>query len=116
MKRIGRGIKQHHSEDMFPVFKPRFPWLGGDLQTLRNSFYGGKKNISPDERLLAPIDVGAISIAVNYPSANAAINRNLVLVHGLGGDEDSSYMVSATRFFCWVYCFSHELPRCGAVS
>lgn len=98
MDLLGTGLQRFLSPaDVLP-FKPRFPWIGGDLQTLRNSFVTGLTKLVPDERILAPIDVGAINIAVNHPT-DAAANRALVLVHGLGGGEDSSYMVSAAQKF-----------------
>lgn len=109
MDLIGTGLRRFLSSTDLPPFKPRFPWIGGDLQTLRNSFVSTPETLVPDERILAPIDVGAINIAVNHPGENhqgenhlehgASLNRSLVLVHGLGGGEDSSYMVSAARRF-----------------
>lgn len=99
MDLIGAGLRRFLSSADLPAFACRFPWLGGDLQTLRNSFTGNPDVVTPDDRLLAPIDVGAINVAVNYPASGAAQNRALVLVHGLGGGEDSSYMLSAARAF-----------------
>ncbi len=99
MDLIGTGLRRFLSSTKLPPFKPRFPWIGGDLQTLRNSFVATPPSLAPCERILAPIDVGAINVAVNHPEDSAALNRALVLVHGLGGGEDSSYMVSAARTF-----------------
>ncbi len=99
MDLIGTGLQRFLSAANLPLFEPRFPWIGGDLQTLRNSFVHKPASLEPDERILAPIDVGAINIAANHPEEGVALNRALVLVHGLGGGEDSSYMVSAARSF-----------------
>lgn len=99
MKLIGTGLQRALSLADFPTFETRAPWFGGDLQTLRNSFVGKPDTLVPDERILAPIDVGGINIAVNYCAPVKAIERSLVLVHGLGGCEDSSYMLSAARAF-----------------
>ncbi len=99
MELIGAGLRRFLLSTDLPAFASRFPWLGGDLQTLRNSFAGTSGGVTPDDRLLAPIDVGAVNVAVNYPADGTAQNRALVLVHGLGGDEDSSYMLSAARSF-----------------
>jgi len=99
MDLIGTGLRRFLPPTILPPFKPKFPWIGGDLQTLRNSFINNRPPLAPCERILAPIDVGAISIAVNYPEEGAVYNRALVLVQGLGGGEDSSYMVSAARYF-----------------
>ena len=102
MDLVGTGLRRFLSSTDIPPFKPRFPWIGGDLQTLRNSFVTNPVPLVPDERILAPIDVGAINIAVNHPTGTG-LSRALVLVHGLGGGEDSSYMISAAR----------EFLRCG---
>ena len=103
MDLLGTGLRRFLSRSDMQPFKPRFPWIGGDLQTLRNSFVTSPVALEPDERILAPIDVGAINIAVNHSVNQAgeagAVNRAIVLVHGLGGGEDSSYMVSAAHEF-----------------
>ena len=99
MKLIGAGLRRILSETDLPAFKSKAPWFGGDLQTLRNSFVGKPDALAPDARILAPIDVGAINVAVNHPNVQTSSKRALVLVHGLGGGEDSSYMLSAARVF-----------------
>lgn len=82
-------------------FRAKFPWLGADLQTLRNSF--AKCPVIPivHKRILAPIegDQQAINISVTYPDAGTENGRAILLVHGLGGDEDSFYKVSAANSF-----------------
>ena len=42
-------------------FKPRFPWWGGDLQTLRNYLTRGGWDLSPwpSERLYLEVDDGS---------------------------------------------------------
>lgn len=99
MKIIGAGLQRAITPTDLPAFATRAPWFGGDLQTLRNSFVGKPDSLEPDERILAPIDVGAINVAVNRALPVQPAARALVLVHGLGGGEDSSYMLSAARFF-----------------
>jgi len=99
MKLVGAGLQHALNIADLPPFKARSPWFGGDLQTLRNSFVAGPEVLFPDERILAPIDVGAINIAVNQCVSGRAAERALVLVHGLGGGEDSSYMLSAAHWF-----------------
>lgn len=99
MKLIGAGLQRALNIADLPPFKTRSPWFGGDLQTLRNSFVAGLKPLVPDERILAPIDVGAINVAVNYSVSGQVAKRALVLVHGLGGGEDSTYMLSAAHRF-----------------
>ena len=98
MELIGQGIQNYLADHPVPDFSPRPPWFGGDLQTLRNSFTGAPAPLSADERLTAPIDVGAISVAVNFPD-DVEADRLLLLVHGLGGSEESNYMINAARHF-----------------
>lgn len=90
-----------HRAAMFQpaAFRARAPWLGGDLQTLRNTIFrrlGAFADLShwPDERLELPMADGTGDVllaALNRP--DHAGNRPLVmLVHGLTGCEDSGYM------------------------
>lgn len=99
MKIVGAGLQEAITATDLPAFETRAPWFGGDLQTLRNSFVGKSDVLEPDERILAPIDVGAINVAVNHAASSSPMSRALILVHGLGGGEDSSYMLSAARSF-----------------
>ena len=39
-----------------PPFEPRFPWLNGDLQPLRDTFRSD--DLPPDQGQLLPFDVG----------------------------------------------------------
>ena len=90
-------------EEAGPGFAPRFPWLGGDLQTLRYYFFPASEDLSawPQERLSLPVPGGAgdtLLAALHRP--RGATDRPLViLVHGLTGCEGSSYMFETTRSF-----------------
>ncbi len=100
MKLIGQGLEAYLADHVIAPFESRFPWYGGDLQTLRNSFTGAPAPLNAQDRLSAPIDVGAISVAINFPPDGAeGKDRILLLVHGLGGGEDSSYMINTARAF-----------------
>ncbi len=99
MELVGAGLRRFFAGQELAPFRPRAPWLGGDLQTLRNSFVSAPAALQPDERLLAPIDVGAINMAMNYPADDRDTGRVILLVHGLGGSEASSYMFNAARAF-----------------
>lgn len=81
------------------AFRARVPWLGGDLQTLRNTLYGRLGAFAdlshwPDERIELPMTDGTgdvLMAALNRP--DVATGRPLVmLIHGLTGCEDSGYM------------------------
>ncbi len=80
-------------------FRPRMPWLGGDLQTLRNTLFGRLGAFAdlshwPDEQIELPMEDGTGDVllaALNRP--DEATDRPLaMLVHGLTGCEDSGYM------------------------
>ena len=84
----------------FPHFRPRLPWLGGDLQTLRNTFMRPSPDFAPypSERLFLKMNDGsgdALWALANRPSHDAG-KPTVVLVHGLTGCETSrNIMVSA---------------------
>lgn len=99
MKILGQGLREFLSKRPLPTFQTRKPWLGGDLQTLRNSIVGSPKPLQADRRIQVPIDVGGISVAINEPAVSNTKDKLLLLVHGLGGAEDSSYMLNAARYF-----------------
>jgi predicted alpha/beta-fold hydrolase len=94
------------AEPEFPPFRPRFPWLGRDLQTLRNSFTGTRPPVAgvETERLVFEMPdgtgdrlTGALS---RRGTTNPAASRALVvLVHGLSGCEKSAYILESAGYF-----------------
>jgi predicted alpha/beta-fold hydrolase len=85
----------------FEPFRPRFPWYGADLQTLRNTFFRTPVDVVGGERLVLPLDDGsgdALAARLDRPPAHRAKDLPLaVVVHGLGGDERSTYMIRTAR-------------------
>ena len=82
------------SGDRVPPFRERPPWLGADLQTLRNLFCGGPPDLSGGERLLLPMPDGdRLAARLDRPAAPL-----VVLVHGLAGSEASRHGVATTRY------------------
>lgn len=78
-------------------FRPRWPFIGGDLQTLRSHILpGGRRPPEPDyERVDLPLADGTGDRLVGSLSGldTAASNAPLVvLIHGLSGSQDSPYM------------------------
>ncbi len=79
-------------------FRPRAPWWGGDLQTIRNYLSPrGRFAAAPaSEALRLPLRDGsgdALIGALSRPDPAAGGNQPLVvLLHGLSGSEQSSYM------------------------
>ena len=97
----GTSSRAHEAIDF--DFAPRFPWLGGDLQTLRYYFFPASEDLSawPSERLSFPLpDGGGDALVAVLHRPNRVTDRPLViLVHGLTGCEGSSYMLETTRSF-----------------
>lgn len=103
MQIVGEGLNAFLDANhfVFPAFKQRFPWKGADLQTIRNSIVKKHVPAPVSRRLSVPISGGqALSVAVTEPARGAAeAGASLVLVHGLGGAEDSAYMELVTRYY-----------------
>jgi predicted alpha/beta-fold hydrolase len=80
-----------------PPFRPRGPWWGPDLQTLRNALRRDQRDETEGQRLtLALRDGGALVGRLDRPPEPT--DRPLVVaVHGLAGSEASFYMVSTAR-------------------
>lgn len=81
--------------DTFPRFVPRPPWLTGDLQTLRNILRRPFHDLSPwrEERVELPLgnpDGDCLLAQIHYPSSKT--RATTVLVHGLSGCADSTYV------------------------
>ncbi|HLZ64874.1 MAG TPA: alpha/beta fold hydrolase [Aliidongia sp.] len=85
----------------FEPFHPRFPWYGPDLQTLRNTFFRTPPDVMGGERLALALDDGtgdALAARLDRPGPARARGKPLaVVVHGLGGDERSTYMIRTAR-------------------
>lgn len=85
----------------FPDFEARPPWLGRDLQTLRNFLRrpGPRFQGVSRERLVLPLSDGSgdsLSALLQRPAdgrgSGCGKGRCLVvLIHGLGGSEESAY-------------------------
>lgn len=83
----------------FPSFRPRFPWVGGDLQTLRNYLSPGGRDLSSwaSERLFFDTDDGSGDRlqGVLHRTGDGPL---VVLLHGLTGCEESFYVLETARF------------------
>jgi predicted alpha/beta-fold hydrolase len=93
-----------HQPDLgLPAFRPRFPWWGPDLQTLRCVLVKSRAKLSryDQERILISLDDGSgdtLVAALNRP--RWPVTRPLiVLIHGLTGLEDSFYMRESAGHF-----------------
>lgn len=82
---------------MIPPFRPRPPWLTGDLQTLRNTIRRDAPDPGPFVRLWLDLPDGDALAAAWH--AGDGIRPTVVLIHGLTGCEDSQYMRRSTVFW-----------------
>ncbi len=81
----------------FPAFRARFPWWGGDLQTLRNHLLRRDRALDSGraERLEFPTEDGTGDVllaALDWPPAGMRSLPLVILLHGLTGCEDSAYV------------------------
>jgi predicted alpha/beta-fold hydrolase len=87
--------------DAFPPFRPRPPWLGPDLQTLRNYLRRPAVDLSgfAFERLDLPMRDGSgdrMLGDLNRPPADTG-KPLVVLIHGLTGCSTGTYMLVTAR-------------------
>ena len=74
-------------------FRARWPWRGGDLQTLRNAIAEPKRDLSawPHARLWLELGDGD-ALAAAWHAGGDAAKPAVVLIHGLTGCEDSAHV------------------------
>lgn len=87
---------------LFPPFRARFPWLGGDLQTLRNTLHFKPPDLRtyPSERIYLPMQDGSgdsLWATLNRPS-EANKKPAVVIIHGLTGCETSRNILASTAY------------------
>ncbi len=79
----------------YPVnvtFRPRPPWFGGHLQTVRDRIARPRYPLPAAKTVIADVSDGdRLVVQVHHPSV-AARGPLVVLVHGLGGSAESNYM------------------------
>jgi uncharacterized protein len=85
-----------------PPFRPRFPWWGGDLQTIANRLLGVSTSLVPhgSERLRFPLPDGTgdtLLASLDRPATRRSGVPLTILVHGLTGSEDSLYIFTLAR-------------------
>ena len=85
------------SASELPPFRPRGPWWGPDLQTLRNALRRDQRDEADGARITLPLaDGGMLAGRLDRPIGETE-KPLVVAVHGLGGSEASFYMVSTAR-------------------
>lgn len=88
----------------FPDYADRAPWWGGDLQTIRNQLvewrFGLLSIEAEEQELHFPVSDGTgdtLTAKLNEP-ANLGNGPTVLLIHGLTGCEDSTYMRRTAAF------------------
>lgn len=96
-----------------PVFVARWPWLGGDLQTLRNTLRRPRIHLASHGTIRLEIDArdgtgDRLLALLDRPTAPRQGAACIVLVHGLTGCSDSAYVrVSAAN----LLVLGHDVLR-----
>lgn len=81
--------------DAIPFLGESWPWCGGDLQTLRNVFLRQDPALAPGARW--EIDVSDGDKLVGFYHEASQPVAMLVIIHGLAGDSESSYIKKLTH-------------------
>lgn len=84
-----------------PPFRPRFPWIGGDLQTLANRIAppSPATGAAASVRVELPMDDGSgdtLLATLDRPAVDSG-GPLAILAHGLTGSESSAYMIQTSR-------------------
>ena len=97
------GFLRNDAGDVIPLFGgERFPWIGGDLQTIRHFLRHDAPPPNPGEEVLIELDDGDRLLAAFHPSTGArstgvrstgARSKGCVIaVHGLAGCMDAQHI------------------------
>lgn len=88
-----------------PPFVPRPPWIGADLQTLRNLLRGAPRMLAGGAPVELPLGDGdALMGMLHWPPDERATSL-IILIHGLTGTADSEYVVATAR-----HLLAHGFP------
>jgi uncharacterized protein len=77
---------------MLEAFRPRFPWYGPDLQTLRNVVAPTRVALARGQTIELPLDDGEKLVGELNRAVGGDAKPLVVLIHGLTGDANSTYM------------------------
>ncbi len=88
-------------EKLTETFRPRLPWLTGDLQTVRNLLVGRPADLSswPCHPVRLDLDDGTgDQLLGSFHPSSPTSSPLVVLIHGLTGSQDSHYLRATARF------------------
>lgn len=95
---IATPSQSDDASQAFPSFRERPPWIGCDLQTLRNFLRGDPGELPGGERLLLAMPDGdKLAARLDRPVEEQPNAPLVVLVHGLAGSESSCDTVATAR-------------------
>ena len=85
----------------FPTFRSRAPWWGRHLQTLRSAILSHAAPAEPGQRITFPTTDGSgdVLLGTLHRAAGNPERPLVMLIHGLTGSEDSSYLLASARHF-----------------
>jgi predicted alpha/beta-fold hydrolase len=91
-------------EPSYPAFRPRAPWFGPDLQTVRNLVRGPVgAPVGSESQVLLPLADGTgdclagVLVTPEAAGRSAGDRPLVVLIHGLSGSSESTYMLTSAR-------------------
>jgi len=91
--------------DHFPIFRAGAPWWGGYLQTIAGALSTtSRRDLDqyPSERLFARVQDGTgdcLVATLNRPVSSDKTRCLILLIHGVSGTEDSSYILRSAVYF-----------------
>ena len=85
-------VRQDLFYDCVPFNGERAPWLGGDLQTIRNTLLATSVPLETGDTLILQLPDGDQLLAVHHKTPQKQQKGLIVIAHGLAGDCDSSYV------------------------
>ena len=85
-----------------PLFRPRFPWWGADLQTVANYLWPPRRTLAPhaSEPLLVDLRDGTgdrLFCTLDRPAMPRPGTPLTILIHGLTGSQEGPYICSMAR-------------------
>lgn len=87
-----------HNISLENDFEERAPWIGADLQTLRNFFLPQPKTQTASVLIKLPMSDGDILIASLNTYPDPPKRPLIILIHGLTGSENSVNIICATNY------------------
>lgn len=82
-----------------PPFVPRWPWIGGDMQTLRNSVRPVDDALAGAQVMVLEAVNGSDRLSGLYTPAAACGRPLVIVIHGLTGDGEGALSLTTASYF-----------------